>query len=63
MKTEDEGIRAVRDAREKISARFGNDPEKLVDHYMQLQEQYRDQLIQPIAAQQGESADNASRRR
>lgn len=63
MKTKDEAIRVVRDAREKISAQFGNDPDKLVDHYMQLQERYRDRLLQPIAAHQRGSADDASRRR
>lgn len=47
MKEMDEDIRAVRDIREKISSEFGNDPEKLVEHYMQEQERYRHRLLQP----------------
>ena len=34
MRTDDEGIRAVRDVRQRISAEFDNDPRKLVEHYM-----------------------------
>lgn len=47
MKTEDEGIRAVRDVRKKISAQFDNDPQKLVEHYMAEQEKHRDRLLRP----------------
>lgn len=63
MKKEDEGIQAVRDVRKTISAEFGNDPEKLVEHYIKQQNRHRDRLLQPIAAQQGDAADDASRRR
>ena len=59
----DEGIRAVREVREKISAEFGNDPEKLVEHYLEQQERYRDRLLQPVAAQQGDAVDEAPPRR
>jgi len=62
MQKEDEGIQAVRDVRKRISAEFGNDPEKLVEHYMMEQERYRDRMLQPVAAQ-GDAADEASRRR
>lgn len=44
----DEGIQAVRDVREKISAEFDNDPEKLVKHYMAQQERYRHRLLRPV---------------
>lgn len=37
MMTKDERIRAVREVREKISAEFDNDPEKLVAHYIEQQ--------------------------
>lgn len=47
MKTEDEGVRAVRDVRKKISAEFDNDPQKLVQHYLTEQEKYRDRLLRP----------------
>lgn len=49
----DEDIRAVRDVREKISSEFGNDPEKLVEHYMEEQVRYRHRLLQPVGDQQG----------
>ena len=52
MKKDDEGIQRVRDVRKRISAEFGNDPEKLVEHYMMEQERYRDRMVQPITAQQ-----------
>lgn len=51
MKNMDEDIRAVRDVREKISSEFGNDPEKLVEHYMEEQERYRHRLLQPVGDQ------------
>lgn len=63
MKTADEGVRAVRDVREKISAESGNDPVRLVDHYLAEQERYRDRLLPRDAAQQTDAADDASRRR
>ena len=59
---EDEGIRAVRDVREKISAECANDVQRLVEHYVLEQERYRGRLLRPVAVQQGDSADDASRR-
>jgi hypothetical protein len=59
----DEGIRAVREVRERISAECGNDPEKLIEHYIAEQERYSDRLLRPVAAQQDGAADDASRRR
>lgn len=38
-------IDEVRDVRHRISARVNHDPAKLVEYYMQFQEQYRDRLI------------------
>lgn len=58
----DEGLRAVREVREKISAEFENDPEKLVAHYIEQQERHRDRLLQPVAAQQDDLAEDASDR-
>jgi hypothetical protein len=60
MKKEDEGIQAVRDVREKISAEFENDPEKLVAHYMVEQKRYRERLLQSVPAQQAAVADQSS---
>lgn len=63
MKNEDEGLRLVREVRVKISAEFGNDPDRLVEHYLLQQEQYGDRLLQPLAADHRDAADDASRRR
>jgi len=45
MKTEDEGIRAVREVRPRISAQFDNDPQKLIEHYMAEQKKLRNRLL------------------
>jgi hypothetical protein len=37
-------IDEVRDVRRKISARFGHDPRRLVEHYIELQKQHADRL-------------------
>lgn len=44
----DQPIDEIREVRRRISARFDHDPERLVDYYVKLQEQYRDRLIHPI---------------
>ena len=41
-------IDEIREVRHRISVRFDHDPERLVSHYMALQEQYRDRLISPV---------------
>ncbi len=43
----DHPIDAVREARRRISERFGHDPRKLVEHYMKLQERHKDRLVAP----------------
>lgn len=40
-------IEEVREARRRISERFGHDPARLVAYYMELQQQYRDRLLDP----------------
>ncbi len=45
----DEGVRAVREIRERISAEFDNDVEKLVDHYIEQQKQHGTRLLKPGA--------------
>jgi hypothetical protein len=42
---DDPTIKAVRDARHRISAEFGHDPRKLVEHYRQLQKRHRDRFV------------------
>ena len=61
-RADDEGIQAVRDVRKEISAECENDPKKLVDHYVAVQERYRERLLRPVAAQQTGATDEASRR-
>lgn len=46
MKHSDPVIDRIRAARHEISDRFGHDTAKLVEHYMKLQQQYPDQLVQ-----------------
>jgi hypothetical protein len=58
MITKDEGIQAVREIREQISAEFGNDPDRLVEHYLHAQEQYQERLLKPVASQSGDSPDD-----
>ncbi len=41
----DPPIDEIRAVRHEISARFGHDPRKLVEHYMQLQRRHADRLI------------------
>jgi len=60
MQKEDEGIQAVRDVRKAISAEFDDDPDKLVEHYIAEQEQHRDRLLRPVAAQPADAADRPS---
>ncbi len=60
MKTDDDGIRAVRDVRNNISAEFDNDPQKLVEHYIVEQEKYRDRLLRPAQQAAAPHADSNS---
>ena len=41
-------IEEIREIRHNISARFGHDPERLVAHYAELQERYRDRLLRTV---------------
>ncbi len=38
-------LEQVRAARHRISKRFDHDPRKLVEHYMALQQEYKDRLV------------------
>jgi len=38
-------IDEIREVRHRISARFGHNPERLFEHYMQVQKEYRDRLV------------------
>ena len=45
MSSVNEGVEAVRRAREEISREHDNDPRRLVEYYMALQERHKDRLI------------------
>jgi hypothetical protein len=40
----DRGLEATRAIREKLSREQGNDPRRLVEHYLKYQEQFADRL-------------------
>ena len=46
----DSPIARVRKARQEISEQFGHDPKRLVEHYMKLQEQYKERLVNSTEA-------------
>ena len=41
----DPAIDEIREVRNRISERFGHDPEKLIAYYMELQQRYGDRLV------------------
>jgi hypothetical protein len=43
----DDIIEEVREIRRRISARFNDDPSKLAQHYMELQERHPQRLVDP----------------
>ena len=47
MKDKDErgALEQVRAARHRISEQFDHDPRKLVEHYIELQQEYKDRLV------------------
>jgi hypothetical protein len=48
----DPTIDEIRSIRHQISARFDHDPNRLVEHYMKLQEAYKDRLLTSPASEQ-----------
>ena len=50
LSKKDPVIDEIREVRHRISARFGHDPVQLVAYYLELQEQYRDRLIDAVKA-------------
>ena len=51
-------IDEIREVRNRISARFDNDPARLVAYYMKLQEQHRDRMID--CPKSGEPSDQSA---
>jgi hypothetical protein len=49
----------IRKARQRISAKCGHDPQKLVEHYIEYQKQYQDRLIPPPQQRQRDIASDS----
>lgn len=50
-------IDEVRQVRQRISARFDHDPERLIAYYIELQKRHQDRLInQPKPPERGEES-------
>ena len=49
-------LEQVRAARHRISAQFDHDPRKLVEHYIALQQEYKDRLIGAAEKERKEAA-------
>jgi hypothetical protein len=61
----DSPLERVRKARCQISEECGNDPQRLVEYYMKLQERHHERLVsstnQSLAAASGEESDGGKR--
>ncbi|CAN5399893.1 hypothetical protein BH20ACI2_BH20ACI2_12810 [soil metagenome] len=44
---DDPGLNWIRKIRHEISAKFDHDPQKLGDHYRELEKKYADRLVKP----------------
>jgi glycyl-tRNA synthetase alpha subunit len=44
-KNEQNSIAGVRAARRRISERYGHDPKKLIEHYIEMQKQFQERLV------------------
>jgi hypothetical protein len=60
MMKDDPTIKAVRDARHRISELVGHDPRKLVEHYRHLQERHRDRLASQRPQRSETEGENAA---
>ncbi|MGD9561333.1 MAG: hypothetical protein AB7F88_03580 [Pyrinomonadaceae bacterium] len=45
IEKEDPGIAWIREVRHKISAEFGHDTTKLLEHYRELEKKYADRIV------------------
>jgi hypothetical protein len=57
---DDPTIKAVRDARHRISGRVGHDPRKLVEYYRLLQDRHRQRLVSQPTKSSETDGDNAA---
>ena len=54
MKKPDGPIQRVRRVRHEISERYGHDPRRLLEHYIQLQEAHKERLLETVAPENTE---------
>ena len=52
-------IDEIREVRRRISARFDDDPERLVAYYIEIQKQYADRLLDSERSRQDAELDEA----
>lgn len=57
---EDPTIAAIREARRKISAAVGHDPQKLVEHYRALQKRHRERLVSRASGTSGRQGESVA---
>ena len=57
---EDPTIKAVRDARHRISEMVDHDPRKLVERYRRLQERHRERLVAQSTPRSETAGENAA---
>ena len=60
MTKDDPTIKAVRDARHRISVMVGHDARKLVEYYRQLQERHRERLVSQPKKPPGTEGEDAA---
>jgi hypothetical protein len=53
---DDPAIAHVREVRHRISQQHAHDPKKLVEYYIQLQEQHKDRLLEEVQSKKPEAA-------
>ncbi len=52
MKKTDPGLEHIREIRHKISEEHAHDPKRLIEHYRQIEEKYKDRILDPVAVEE-----------
>lgn len=56
----DDAVEEVRAVRRRLSARFGDDPAKIAEYYMEYQEQFGDRLLKPDVDEKPSGSDRSA---
>lgn len=51
MKKTDPGLEHIREIRHKISEEHGHDAKRLTEHYREIEEKYKDRVLEPVAVE------------